>query len=782
MAGRNVNSPRHCVGTPVPQVEAQEKVSGTAQFIADLYRPNMLYGAVLQSPHAHARILRYDLSEALAIPGVRAIVTGEDLQDNWRMGAFIKDEHALAKRKVRYVGEPVAAVAADTEAIARQAAAVIKVEYEELPAALSPQEALAPAAAIIHEEAPEYIKVFDAGTRGNLCSRTSFREGDIEQGWRDSDLIFEGRYRTQPQAHVSLEPCGALAEMDANGRISLWSANQSVFRVQANVAESLGLPMSRLRCLTPRVGAGFGNKMEPHIQPITVLLAMKAKRPVKLVLSREQDFEMVRARHPFDIRVKTGVKRDGTLVAREVEVLLDGGAFADDSPGVLGYALLMSCGPYRIPHAHCHGRLAYTNKLRFGAFRGFGVPQMTFATETQLDEIADALGLDPIDFRLKNLKQQGDRWLGGQAIASNGIAECLDRVRTASGWNGTRRRDAAAEGTRRALGVACSGHISGLLSTGAIIRLLEDGTVLLNTGSVDIGQGSNTVLSQICAEALRIPLERVSIASPDTDGSPYNWGTTASRVTYMTGTSVVGAAAEVERQIKEHAADILECAPADLELIPGGLVAVKGIPHRHVSFAAISGRAHWAAGGPIIGSHSWVFNQKTVDPKRAAVVGLPFPQIGAFVFNATVAEVEIDETTGKCRVERAWSACDVGRAINPQMVEGQIEGAFVQGLGFALFEEMVWNGAQLANPSLMDYKIPTFIEAPAELQAIIVESNDPTGPFGAKSVGEIGINSVAAAITNAVNAGISVRLRQLPLTSERVLQAMLNAGQEGPPP
>ena len=762
------------VGSPVPQLEGQEKVSGSAQYIADLYRPNMLHGALLQSPHAHARIRGYDLSAARAIPGVRAIVTGDDLDDNWRMGAFIKDEHALAKGRVRYVGEPVAAVAADTETIARHAAAAIVVDYEEMSAALSPEEALAPEAAVIHEDAAAYIKVFDTGTDGNLCSRTSFREGDIEQGWRDSDRIFEAHYETRPQAHVSIEPCGALAEIDASGRITLWSANQSVFRVQANVSESLGIPMSRLRCLTPRVGAGFGNKMEPHIQPITVMLAMKARRPVKLILSREQDFEIVRARHPFKIRVKTGVKKDGTLVAREVELLVDGGAFGDDSPGVLGYALLMSCGPYRIPHAHCHGRLVYTNKMRFGAFRGFGVPQVTFATETQLDEIADTLGIDPIELRLKNLKQPGDRWLGGQEILSNGLAECIKRVRGASSWDSTPRR-IDKDGSRRALGMSCSSHISGLLSTGAIVRLLEDGTVLLNTGAVDIGQGSNTVLSQMCADALQVPLDRVSIASPDTDGSPYNWGTTASRVTYMTGTAVVRAAAEVERQVKEHAAEILECGPEDLELIPGGLVAVKGVAQRNVSFAAISGRAHWAAGGPIIGTNSWVYDTRTVDPKRASVVGLPFAKIGAFVFNAMVVDVSVDETTGKSWVNNAWSACDVGRAINPKMVEGQIEGAFVQGMGFALFEEMVWHGAQISNPTLMDYKIPTFIEAPPGLYSIIVELNDPTGPFGAKSVGEIGINGVAAAITNAVNRCTGARLRALPLTSERVLTGMLNA-------
>jgi CO/xanthine dehydrogenase Mo-binding subunit len=760
------------VGSPVPQLEGQEKVCGSAQYIADLYRPNMLHGAVLQSPHAHALIRGYDLSAALAIPGVRAIVTGDDLEDHWRMGAFIKDEHALAKGRVRYVGEPVAGVAADTEVVARQAVGAIVVEYEELPAALTPEAALAPSACVIHEDAGSYIKVFDTGTQGNLCSRTSFREGDIERGWRESDRIFEAHYETQPQAHVSIEPCGALAEIDAGGRITLWSANQSVFRVQANVSESLGLPMSRLRCLTPRIGAGFGNKMEPHIQPITVMLAMKARRPVKLILTREQDFEMVRARHPLKIRVRAGVKLDGRLVAREIEILADCGAFGDDSPGVLGYALLMSCGPYRIPHAYCHGRLAYTNKLRFGAFRGFGVPQVTFATETQLDEIADVLGIDPIELRVKNLKQPGDRWLGGQEILSNGLAECIKKVRNASGWDHTPRR-ADEPGTRRALGFSCSAHISGLLSTGAIVRLLEDGTVLLNTGAVDIGQGSNTVLSQMCAEALQVPLDRVSIASPDTDGSPYNWGTTASRVTYMTGTAVVRAAAEVERQIKEHAAEILECGPEDLELIPGGRVAVKGVAQRNVSFAAISGRAHWAAGGPIIGSHSWVYNTKTVDPKRASVTGLPFTQIGAFVFSAIVVDVSVDETTGKAKVNRAWSACDVGRAINPKMVEGQIEGAFVQGLGFALFEEMVWHGAQIANPTLMDYKIPTFIEAPAELYPIIVESDDPTGPFGAKSVGEIGINGVAAAIANAVNHCTGARLRALPLTPERVLNGLL---------
>ena len=767
------------VGHPVPQLEAAEKLSGSAQYIADLYRPGMLHGAIVQSAHAHARIRGYDVSAAMALKGVRAIVTGDDLDDSHHMGAFIKDEPAFAKGKVRYVGEIVAGIAADTVEIARAAARLIRIDYEVFQPVLDPASALQPGAALVHDDAASYPRVFDSGTQGNLCSRTSYRQGDVDRAWSGCDLIVEDHFETQAQAHLSLEPCGALAEVDASGRVTLWSANQSVFRIQASVCESLGLSMTKLRCLTPRIGAGFGNKMEAHVQPLVVLLAMKARRPVKLILSREEDFETVRARHPFRIRMKTGVRNDGTLVARETELLLDGGAYGDDSPGVLGYALLMNCGPYRIPNVHAHGQVAYTNKMRFGAMRGFGVPQVTFASEQQLDTIARKLGMDPLAFKRKNMMVAGDPWFGSQQVRSNGLADCLDVVERESGIAAARSaypRSAAQPGRRRGFGVALTAHISGLLSSGAIVRVLEDGTVLLNTGAVDIGQGSNTVLSQICAQSLKVPLERVAIASPDTDGSPYNWGTTASRVTYVTGRSVAKAAAEVEKKLKEHDSEMLECGVDDLELLPGGNVAVKGVPQRSVSFAAISGRAHWAAGGPIIGTDAWVFDQKTFDPKRSTTLGLPFEQIGIFSFGALVVEVEVDDATGRVRVVGAWSACDLGYAINPAMAAGQIEGAFVQGMGYALVEELVWDGARLANPSMMDYKIPTMAELPATLRAYLVESDEPSGPFGAKSVGEIGINGVAAAIANAVNDAVGVRLRRLPMTAERVLDAMLDEG------
>jgi CO/xanthine dehydrogenase Mo-binding subunit len=763
------------VGRSLPRLDATEKVAGRASYIADLYRPGMLHGAIVKSPHAHARILSYDLSAALALPGVACVLTGNDFAGG-KFGPFIKDECVLAKGKVRFVGEAVCVVAAEDEAIAHHAARLIEVAYEELPAILSPEQAMAPDAALVHEDNVANFRIFETECRGNLAWSCSFSEGDVEAAWSRCDVVVAGDFETQAQAHVAIEPCGALAEVDAAGRVTVWSANQSVFRVQANVCEALGLPMSKVRCVTPRVGGGFGNKMEMHVQAMTAALARATGRAVKMVLTREEDFELVRLRHPYRIRAKTGARRDGTLIAREVEAIIDCGAYGDDSPGVMGFSLWMARGPYRIANFRATGRLYYSNKLRFGAFRGFGNPQVTFATETQLDEIAAKLGLDPFDLRHKNAVRTGDQWVGGGAIHSDGFVKCLERVRRASDWD-KKRKAPAARGKRRALGLASSSHISGLLGTAAIIRLLEDGTVVLNTGAVDIGQGSDTVLPQICAEALQIPVDRVALASPDTDGSPFNWGTTASRVTYMTGRAVIGAAAEVVRKIKSQAAEMLECGVSDLELRDGGRVGIVGIPQKEVTFQDVSLRAHWAVGGPIIGSDSVMYDKPTIaDPKRTIFSGLPFPQIGVFSFNALVCDVEIDDATGKATVLEAWSACDVGKAINPMSVEGQIQGGFVQGLGFALFEEVVWDGARVANPSLMDYKIATTLDVPRRIHPLVVEEPEPDGPFGAKGIGEIPICSVAPAIANGIAAATGVRLRRLPLTPERVLSAMLAGG------
>ena len=760
------------VGRNLPRIDALEKTAGRAAYIADLYRPGMLHGAISKSPYAHARIKSYDVSRAIGLPGVVCVLTGADVPDG-KFGPFIKDEYLLAKDKVRFVGEAVCLVAAEDEATARLAAQLIDVRYEELPEILTLEQAMAFGAALVHEDNNSNFRIFETKLGGNLAWQCEFSEGDVDKAWSTCDVIVEDKFETQAQAHVALEPCGALAEVDAADRVTIWSANQSVFRVQANVCDALRLPMSKVRCVTPRVGGGFGNKMEMHVQGMVTALALATGRPVKLVLSREEDFELVRLRHPYRIRAKTGARRDGKIVAREVDAIVDCGAYGDDSPGVMGFSLWMARGPYRIPNFHSSGRLYYTNKLRFGAFRGFGNPQVSFATEVQIDQLAERLGMDAIELRRMNAVRAGDQWVGGAPIHSDGFVKTLETARIASQWD--RRKDRAViDGKRRSLGVASTAHICGLLGTAAIIRLLEDGTVVLNTGAVDIGQGSDTVLSQICADALKIPIERVALASPDTDGSPFNWGTTASRVTYMTGRAVIAAAEEVTQKIKSHAAEMLECAVSDLELREGGRMGIVGVPQREVTFQDVSLRAHWAVGGPIIGSNSLVYDKPTIDPKRTVVSGLPFPQIGVFAFNTVVCDVEVDEASGKAEVREAWSCCDVGKAINPLSVEGQIQGGFVQGLGFALFEEVVWDGARIANPSLMDYKIATTLDVPDRIHALIVEDPEPDGPFGAKGIGEIPICAVAPAIANGIAAAIGARVRRLPLTSERVLNAVLD--------
>ncbi len=771
-----MSSTGSAVGSRIPRLEAREKIVGTAQFSDDLFPKGVLHGAILGSPYAHAKILGYQVEAALAVPGVEAVVTGDDVGDAF-MGAFIKDERVLAKHKVRYVGEPVAAVAAIDLETAQKAVSLIEVEYQELPPVLTPEEALAPDAPRVHENFDTYFKTYDFPWKENQFTESVIAEGDVERSWAECDVIVEGEYQTQAQYHAYMEPCSAVADIDAAGKLTIWSGNQSVFRVQANVAEGLGLPMAKVRALTPRVGGAFGGKMEPTVQPVTALLAIKAGKAVKVTLTREQDFETIRSRHPAKIWMKTGAKRDGTLVARETRIILDGGAYADDSPGVVGICSLFARGPYHIPNVRLSTKGVYTNKLRAGAFRGFGGPQIAWASEAQMDEIARKLELDPIDLRIKNAVRAGEDWLCGTRVTRSAMVDCLEAVRKASNWKERRKISVAKDGRIRSIGIAALPHTSGLLSAGAILRILEDGTAVLSTGAVDNGQGSDTVLAQICADALGLRLEQISLATADTDASPYNWGTTASRVTYMVGRSVVAAAGSVVQQLFRHASEMMECAEEDLELRPGGRIGLKGLPGKELPFAAISARCHWVSGGPIIGKDSFMYDGPRFDPKRAMLSGFPF-HIGTWVFAVQAVEIEIDEETGRIVPLRVWSAHDVGRAINPSAVEGQIEGGVVQGIGYALYEEMVWDSGRLANPSFMDYKIPGTMDAPPEINAIIVEQPDDTGPFGAKGIGEPPIVGIAPAIANAVVHATGAQLRQLPMTPERVLRALREARTE----
>lgn len=766
------------IGRSLPRLEAVEKALGQARFTEDLVLPGMLHGALLTSPHAHARILGYDTSAALALPGVKAVVTGDDIEGR-TMGLLVKDETALAKGRVRYIGEPVAAVAAVDQETARAALHLIEVRYEELPAVFSPAAAMAPDAPILHENYDSYFKIFPAVHRGNVMAEVEIKGGDPDTAFATADRVFEKVYELSAQYHAYMEPVVALAEVAADGRVTVWSSTQSVFRTQANIAECLGIPMSKIRCISPRVGGGFGGKSEPTVQPAAVLLAQKTGRPVRIALSREEDMATMRSRHPARVTCRTAVRADGTIVARAIDILMDGGAYADDSPAVLMLAAYFSTGPYRIPNYRLGGRVVYTNKLRSGAFRGFGNPQASFATESQMDEIAEALGIDPFEFRMKNALQPGDRWIDGRTIESCTIVDCLEALRDAADWPARRAaaQAAARPGRRRGIGMAAVVHLCAFLSTSAFVRLLEDGSVALHTGAVDIGQGSDTALTQICAAALGLEPDQVRCIETDTDTAPYNSGTNASRVTYMVGRVIGEAADAVREKILEHAGEMLEAHVGDLELLPGGRVGLKGVPGKSVSFQEVSIRAHWMAGGPIMGTGSLTYAGGEVDPKVALATGfMSFNGAGVYTFGAQAVELEVDEVTGQVEVLEVWSAHDVGRAINPAAVDGQVQGGVVQALGYALTEEMVWQDGRLANPSFMDYKIPDSMDVPAGIHSIILERAEPSHPFGVKGVGEPPIIGIAPAVANAIRHATGQRLRRAPMTPERVFRALAGEG------
>jgi CO/xanthine dehydrogenase Mo-binding subunit len=758
------------VGHSIERLDAAEKATGEAQYVDDLYRPGMLHGAILGSIHAHAKIGGYKLDAARSIPGVAAVLTGEDFSCG-RTGAFCKDELPLARGKTIYMGEPVAVVAASDMETARRAARAIEIDYEPLPAVLTIDEALATGAPLVHEDLANYAKIAPSFSEGNVLWQCRLEEGKIDSAWSQCDVIVEDVFETAAQHHMYMEPCGALAEIDRGGRLTIWSSCQSVHLVQQRVAEWLSIPMGRIRALAPKIGGGFGAKGGLHVQHLAAALALKTGRPVKMVLSRVEDFEIVRSRHPARVIMKTGAKKDGSLLAREANIFLDGGAYADESPTVLSFAVLMARGPYRIPHLRSRGLVVYTNKLKASAFRGFGNPQVTFAGESQIDRIAKQLDIHPVELRLRNAVDAGDRWAGGQTLPACGLRECLTKLREAVE---AAPAVAAAPQHRRGVGYSAFAHISGLLSTACNIYLRSDGSVAVNTGVVDIGQGSDTILTQICADALMLTPERVSFASPDSDSSPYNWKTAASRVTYMAGRVVLAATIEVRDKILRQASEIMECSAEDLEIRPGGLVGLKGVAAKTVTFAQVASHALARLGGPIMGASSLLFDGERLDPKRAVIEGFAFSNLGAFIFGAQAVEAEVDEVTGAVRVLRAWSAHDVGCAINPQMVEGQIQGGFVQGLGYALTEEMQWDeSGRLTNPTLMDYKVPTALDTPIEINPIIVEHPEPSGPFGAKGVGEPGLIGTAASIANAVAKATGKRLHRLPMTPERVLDALI---------
>lgn len=753
---------RHMVlGKRLPRVDGLEKVTGQAQYADDLVLPNMLRGQVLRSPYPHARILNIDTGRAEKLPGVVAVASAKDLP-LVRYGASIQDETAFAVDRVRYVGEAVAAVAAVDLETAKEALRLIQVEYEEQPAVFDAHEALKPGVPLVHEEVHTYkhLPGFIPVEGTNICYHYKLRRGDVEVGFAESDLVLEDTYQVPMAHHGYIEPPVAVCWFDQQGRATVWSPSAKPYGLRKDLAAVFQLPMSKMRVMTCRVGGSFGGKNDARLEHIGLALGRKAGRPVKMSMTRSECFISAVVRHPVTIRVKTGAKKDGTLHAREMEITWNTGAYSAAGGMLCKNSGHSAPGPYKIPHVKVDSLLVYTNNPISGAMRGFGCPQLSWAVESQMDEIAERLGIDPIGLRLRNAVEEGSLSYDGQVLHSVGLKETIREV--AAQTEGRRGRLAPGWGT----GFACSQKsvISGT-SSAAFVKINEDGTCVVMSSTVEVGQGSDTVKAQIAAEELGLRVEDIVVVAPDTDTTPYDFGTVASRGTFHMGNAVRLAAADARQKLFQLAADRLEANTADLEAV-GGMVRVKGSPERGVPIAVLAAESVRRQ-GPILGQGSYIHSLEVLDPET----GKPVEPSAFYIYGAQAAEVRVDLETGGIDVNRVVASYDVGRVINPATCEGQIEGQVIMGLGATLYEEMLLDGGRVLNPNFRDYKMPTMPDTP-EIRSSLVEEVHVEGPFGAKGVGEAVTVTTPATISNAVYQAVGVRMKILPITPEKLFWAM----------
>jgi CO/xanthine dehydrogenase Mo-binding subunit len=753
--------PLRVVGRPITRHDAWDKVQARTLYGADWHMPGMLHGAVLRSLYPAARIRHIDTSAARLLPGVAAVLTARDVPRNtlWTdvpgqttaVGPLRARLHVLADEVVRYQGEPVALVAAETPELAQEALELIRVEYEPTPGVFDPEEALRPGAPPVHPE-------------GNLLARWRIRCGDVEEGLREADVVVEQTYRCQVVDHAYLEPEAGIAWVDADGVLTIRVSTQ-VIEHYRDVAEVLGLPHNKVRVIGAYVGGGFGGKEDVTVEAFLGLLAWRTRRPVRMVWSRQESLLARPKRHPFVMRYRTGARRDGTLVAQQVELLADSGAYAYLSALVLMYAAVTAAGPYRVPHVEVTARVAYTNNPPTSAMRGFGAMQVVWGYESQIDQVARRLGLDPVEVRARNALHKGDALPVGQRLETHvAVSEALERAWAALGP----RRAPSGPHRRVGRGVACNlqpyGRIVWLHDwASAWVGYEMDGTVVVRTGVPDVGGGQASSLCQIAAEVLGVDPERVSVHIADSALTPLAGTTTATRQLYMSGNAVLEAARQLRQQVLPVAAALLEASPAQVDLEGGDAVAPDG---RRVALARVMQEC---ARLGVPRSALGVYRAPAGDPvmfERGR--GRVFPD---YTFGAHAAEVEVDTETGAVSVLRYVACHDVGRAINPQSVEGQIQGGAVMGLGYALLEEVVLDRGTNLTTSLASYLIPTAEDVP-DVEPVILESGDGQGPFGARGIGEPPIGPPAAAVANAIEDAVGVRITELPMTPERVARAL----------
>lgn len=765
------------VGARLARYDGNLKVTGSAVFGTDLVLHDMLYGKIFRSTQAHARLVKLDVSKAEKLPGVRAVVTVSDFPEV-NYGFAIKDEFVLPKERVLYYGQPICAVAADTLEIAESALQEIKVEYEPLPTVLTVEDAMR------DDSPPLHPGVVPAGSppykSKNVASYTKVRRGNMERAFKTADFVLEERYET-PQVHQGyLEPRATTAEYDSTtGRVKVWTSTQSPFLVRNSLAELLAVPVSQIQVVSTHTGGGFGAKILCNLEPFCVMLSKKAGRPVRIVLTRAEEFLAATPRPPVHIWVKSGVK-DGKIVARQGRSIIDCGAYGSDGAVYANIAAFTLQGPYDIPNIECEGIAVYTNKQPAGAYRAPGTMETAFGTESHTDMLAIKGGITPLDFRLNNLMEDGAIGPTGQVMMGVGVKDALREAAKNMGYrehrSGAGRRSDSV--ISRGLGIAC-GLIPtvGIHASGAYIKLNEDGKVVLITGASDTGTGAVTGLAMIAAEELGIGLKDIMVQSGDTDLVPWDGGAQGSRTTYGAGNAVLMAARDARNQLLNVASVVLKAEKGRISL-KDGRAGVEGT-NQSMSFGELVGKAQYNAGGPILGRG--YFAKDFPEYNKDFVEGYTFvPSLHDPTFVAHIAEVEVNSLTGKTKLIRYVAAVDLGRVINPLGAEGQIQGGVTQGIGYALCEEMLHDKAGVpTNPNFTDYKLPTIMGVPL-IETVFVEGHLGAGPYGAKGIGEVNIVPPAPAIANAVYDATGVRVRKLPLSPENILETMEEAAPKAP--
>lgn len=751
------------VGQPVTRVDAKEKVTGETVYGYDLAFPNMLHGKVLFSPKPHAKIKRIDTQKARKYPGVVAVITGKDTP--WTHGEAIKDKPFLAQGKVRCIGEPVAAVAAVDEDTAQAAIKLIEVDYEDLPAYFSPEEACKPGAIPIHEDFTSYRKSnFVVGSPlPNVCEHFKLRTGDVERGFQQAEILLEERYTIPVIQHAAMEPHSAHAQVDPeSGRVTIWVANDAPFRALTEISEALELPKEKIRLINPPQGGGFGSKGGLKVEAISIALAFyTGGQPVRVKFNREETFISTLTRHEAVVYIKSGVMKNGILMARQMTIYWGAGAYAEKSPTVCIRGSLPAPGPYRIPHVKVDGYAVYTNKPIAGAFRGYGIPQGAWACEQHMDELALRLGMDPLELRLKNVYVDGDISYWGEKLHGVGLKETLLKAAEAIDWNKPRPR-----GIGR--GLACISKPTRSPTTSAAAVLINSkGEVKVLAGTVEIGQGCSTILSQMAAEELKVPIEKIQMAPLDTDVIPVDASTTSSRSTYHMGNAVRLAAIHAREQLSEMASPMLEAEKEDLSF-SDGKVQLKDQPQMALPIGEVV-RRKLGTNGVLKGNASYSYE---IGKELDLETGHSDHASAFYMYATQAAEVTVDEETGRVRLLRMAAAHDVGKAINPMNCVAQIEGGLAMGIGAALHEQLVIDDSgKVRNPSFLDYHLLTSMDLP-KIIPIIVECAEPEGPYGAKGLGEPVLAPTPAAIGNAVADALGTRIYDLPLIPERVYWAI----------